>query len=170
MEMCVQFRVCSKCKMKYPLTSDYFHSAGKTGFRYDCKACRNKVQKAYQDKNLEAQRQRNKILYYNDLEGSRKRHRDWAKNNPIKNRMKAHRRRSAKSFTILPKEIKHLYASPCAACGSRNSIEADHIVPIARGGRTSIGNLQPLCKSCNCSKGSKLMAEWKLNRSSDTIE
>ena len=41
----------------------------------------------------------------------------------------------------------------CACCGSSNAIEKDHIKPIYQGGSDDIMNLQPLCKTCNTSKG-----------------
>lgn len=41
----------------------------------------------------------------------------------------------------------------CTACGSRNQLEVDHIVPVSRGGdEEDINNLQLLCKSCNAAK------------------
>jgi 5-methylcytosine-specific restriction endonuclease McrA len=36
----------------------------------------------------------------------------------------------------------------------------DHIVPIARGGRSTKGNLVPACKHCNTKKKQLLPAEW----------
>lgn len=41
----------------------------------------------------------------------------------------------------------------CAKCLSTGPLQKDHIVPIYRGGSDSINNLQPLCSSCNASKG-----------------
>lgn len=37
----------------------------------------------------------------------------------------------------------------------------DHIIPLMRGGDNMETNLAPCCRSCNSSKGSKLLAEWK---------
>ena len=47
------------------------------------------------------------------------------------------------------------YGKACISCGSKEDIEIDHIVSIARGGKNVLSNLQPLCKSCNVSKGTK---------------
>ena len=72
--------------------------------------------------------------------------------------------RAADRRVILDRELRRLYASPCASCGTRERIELDHIIPIARGGRHSIGNLQPLCRTCNASKWTWLLIEWKAKR------
>ena len=37
----------------------------------------------------------------------------------------------------------------------------DHIVPVARGGRTTKGNCVPCCKECNNRKQSMLPIEWE---------
>lgn len=65
-------------------------------------------------------------------------------------------------YKISNKFLQKIYSSPCAGCGTLKDISADHIIPIARGGRHSEGNLQSLCRSCNSSKGSKTMMEWKM--------
>ena len=49
----------------------------------------------------------------------------------------------------------------CAKCrtslvrggGAANSFHIDHIRPVSRGGGNDISNLQPLCRTCNLSKG-----------------
>ena len=45
----------------------------------------------------------------------------------------------------------------CLACGSKNEISLDHVVPVCRGGWNSVNNLQPLCRSCNSKKGKKII-------------
>lgn len=45
----------------------------------------------------------------------------------------------------------------CAKCGADAILTKDHIVPVSLGGSDSIDNLQPLCRSCNASKGTKII-------------
>lgn len=44
----------------------------------------------------------------------------------------------------------------CAKCGSRRNLEIDHIIPISKGGKTTLNNLQTLCHNCNMKKGSSI--------------
>lgn len=44
-------------------------------------------------------------------------------------------------------------AKCCAHCGSTDQLQVDHILAVAKGGKTERGNLQVLCKPCNVSKG-----------------
>jgi hypothetical protein len=45
----------------------------------------------------------------------------------------------------------------CKYCGSTEMLQIDHVIPVARGGRTHFENLQVLCQPCNGSKGAKLV-------------
>lgn len=44
----------------------------------------------------------------------------------------------------------------CVQCGSGFDLEYDHVIPVAKGGATSINNLQLLCRPCNRSKGAAI--------------
>lgn len=51
----------------------------------------------------------------------------------------------------------------CRYCGksvSPKELTLDHIVPVARGGRTTKGNCVPACKDCNNQKKNLLPMEW----------
>ena len=42
----------------------------------------------------------------------------------------------------------------CVDCGATTDLTADHVVPLARGGRND-GQRQTLCRSCNSRKGAR---------------
>ncbi len=51
----------------------------------------------------------------------------------------------------------------CHYCGKSiapKDLTLDHVVPVARGGRTTKGNCVPACKDCNNQKKNLLPMEW----------
>jgi 5-methylcytosine-specific restriction endonuclease McrA len=91
--------------------------------------------------------------------------------NKEKNRASKNARQSVRNralcdtkFIILDKELKKIYSSPCAFCGSTTNQSLDHIIPLSKGGRHSVGNLMTLCSTCNASKGNKFYMQWKLTK------
>lgn len=52
------------------------------------------------------------------------------------------------------------YGERCANCGCVKTLALDHVLPIARGGRSTLENLQLLCGACNRLKG-KLMVDCR---------
>ena len=44
----------------------------------------------------------------------------------------------------------------CVACDSKQNLQFDHIIPMAKGGATTAANLQILCRACNLKKSSKI--------------
>ncbi|MCK4390773.1 MAG: HNH endonuclease [Desulfobacterales bacterium] len=52
----------------------------------------------------------------------------------------------------------------CHYCGRSfppKDLTMDHIVPLARGGKSSKGNVVPACKECNNKKKYMLPVEWE---------
>jgi 5-methylcytosine-specific restriction endonuclease McrA len=52
----------------------------------------------------------------------------------------------------------------CYYCGGKfrpAELTMDHLVPIARGGRSVQGNVVPACKDCNSKKKYLLPTEWE---------
>jgi len=87
----------------------------------------------------------------------------WGEDNPEKVRQNkannSRKRRAAKhaspsNFTAeVFKGLCDAYGNRCLACGDTEAVlEADHVVPLTRGGSNDIGNIQPLCGTCNRKK------------------
>jgi hypothetical protein len=60
----------------------------------------------------------------------------------------------------IPKKVRHEVwqrdGGKCVDCGSRENLEFDHIVPIARGGGNTARNIELLCETCNRKKGARI--------------
>lgn len=91
---------------------------------------------------------------------------DKTENGKLSNKAKMHRRR-ARKLNALGSFTRAEFKALCSALGNIcldcreptpfGKLEADHIVSLAKGGRNDIGNIQPLCRSCNALKGTDTM-------------
>ena len=157
---------CTKCNQIKPFESFSKRKASKDGLQYKCKICDKKISAEWLLNNYEHMRKLNANWYAKNAEHDRNKTKEWRNNNPEKTRLQNLRYRTSKAkngvYKISKKYLLNLYSSSCYVCGSKSDIEVDHIIPISRGGTHSEGNLQPLCRSCNASKGAKTMSEWLL--------
>ena len=90
---------------------------------------------------------------------------NWVNSNPDKANSNWNKRRKnfdeANLYKVTKSEMLRIYSSPCFYCGSKTRIQADHVMPISRGGKHSIGNLVSSCQPCNLSKKDKTIMEWR---------
>ena len=73
----------------------------------------------------------------------------------------ARKNKAEGSFTEIEFQAKcKEYDNRCAYCGTLKPLEADHMVPLVRGGTNTINNIIPACKSYNCAKGTLTYEEY----------
>ncbi|HQU73118.1 MAG TPA: HNH endonuclease [Calditrichia bacterium] len=63
-----------------------------------------------------------------------------------------------------------IHAGKCHYCGNTfppDELTMDHVVPLARGGKSNKGNIVPCCKSCNNDKKYLTPAEMLLKKIRD---
>jgi hypothetical protein len=122
-----------------------------------CKKCGSCIRYASNQACVLCQREAGK-QYRKDNPNTRK---QWEKSNPEKMRINSLRRRARKQnaegdFTTQEWiDLCNQYHNICLCCKEEKPLEADHIVPLSKGGTNNIDNIQPLCKSCNSSKHTK---------------
>jgi hypothetical protein len=92
--------------------------------------------------------------------------REWAKDNKdyLKAKKAERKARVLKNGGYFTKEewvhLKDKFDNKCLACGKsekETKITPDHVVPLVKGGTSYIDNIQPLCRSCNCSKRAEII-------------
>lgn len=172
---------CSKCYEQKPLTEFYKHAGRKDGLSSPCKNCCKKDSATWAKNNPQKVKAMNAAKYKSNPERYKADSAKWQKENPEKVRVrnskwaKANKEKGASytqsyrarknnnnKYDISDKFFINLYNSNCIYCGSSKEIQADHVIPVSRGGAQSVGNLVPACKPCNTSKGAKTITEWKM--------
>jgi 5-methylcytosine-specific restriction endonuclease McrA len=62
-----------------------------------------------------------------------------------------------------PSLLEHFrqYGNECFYCGSQIALEADHVIPVSKGGGDELRNLVPSCHLCNSHKNAFTIDEWR---------
>ena len=156
---------CSNCKKLKGLAEFSKDSSRPDGVRYKCKECANAINAEYQRNNREKQNAKAKRWRDANPDKSRAAVSKYRKANPEVSLHGNHeyrtRKKNAPRYTVSKLDMKRLYSSSCAYCGATEDITLDHVVPLKRGGSHGIGNLVAACRTCNSSKGAKLLVEWR---------
>jgi len=115
----------------------------------------------YRAKHLEKRRAYSRRYYAEHREERLAYYREWAaENRDVANAAKINYRtrkvNSEGSFTAQEwQQLCEKYDNKCLCCSSDGPLEADHVVPLSKGGSSYIDNIQPLCRLCNSRKRDK---------------
>lgn len=142
---------CNDCQLDLDVALFAKRAASPDGLQHKCRACQSLLYRRWQRKHI-------------DQEVARVRR--WKQANRPKKKLAdlvtRARKHNAEIREVSEREIRRLLDSPCSACGTKGEAHIDHIIPLSRGGRHAVGNLQALCRDCNSSKGKRTMTEWKV--------
>lgn len=170
-------RICIKCGDEKVLTDFVKSSKHKNGYRNTCKLCKSKYSKRWRAKHPNSKEhtngymriwnKSNRYKYINWLKLNSDYMKIYRLRNPDKIKALHHRYINKKlnnggSFTA--EEWSNLCAlldNRCACCAVKTKLTADHIIPISKGGKSDINNIQPLCKSCNSVKNNKHATDYR---------
>lgn len=154
---------CNSCKLDLHNTEFEKRKDCKSGYRKQCKSCRQKIKSEYYKKNREKLIRYKKDYYNTNKESYLKKCSEYSKNNrPIKNAARA-KRRSLKLQATPPwadlEKIKLLYKKAKwleEITGFKYHV--DHIIPLSNDNVCGLhvwSNLQILESSYNLKKGNK---------------
>lgn len=174
-------KFCTRCQEIKPL-ADFYLSKQTGKPSASCKLCTSRAAREWSKNNPERSRQFVREYRKNNLERDKARQREnyyicrearlqygkeWRQANSEKIRQTARisqahslaRKHGAEgTFTFDQwQAICDYYGNKCLACGEQKPLTIDHIVPISKGGRNDITNIQPLCAYCNNSKQQKII-------------
>lgn len=177
-------KICTKCDIEYPSTTEFFYRGTSSPLSSWCKKCQRKQSSKWQADNREISLKRKRKHYrenkerYLELVGEWQADNkdkvvkilsDWQRNN--KDKVKGYRlaREANKKHETPEKEwlrCKEYFNYTCAYCGMsedshrekyKQQLHKEHVI---HSGRNDIKNCVPSCKSCNGSKHAKTLNEW----------
>lgn len=161
----VKTKICTSCGVEQSL-DDYYSRKDRPSRRSQCKLCDKKRAKKWYSKTENKDKSIKRVL-------------NWKKKNPEKNlflslayqrkhpekvRINNHNHEALKKSNggkIIYSDwvkLKNKYGNICLKCKKKDGevkLTMDHVIPLKLGGLNVIENIQPLCFSCNASKGAK---------------
>lgn len=161
----VDVKQCSRCEIYKPYSEYYKNNKTKDKYCSRCIHCTKESVRTWKKNNPEKVNAQNRRWSHKNPEKVLQFTRNYRIKNPDSVSNNNHKRRDLKinngTFVVTKSFIKKLYSSDCVYCGSKEKIQADHVIPLTKGGRHSEGNLVPACQKCNLDKRGRTITEWK---------
>lgn len=158
--------ICKACRKQY---------------REDNKEYRANQRHIRVSENKEMFNERKRICRAKNSDNYNENHRRWISENPERvieyrrrdydNNSDGYKRRAKLRRTITKEILSDLtneqyaetlsyFNNECAYCGSKEFLQEEHIIPVARGGEYTKDNIIPACVRCNSSKWSHHIDVW----------
>lgn len=145
---------CKRCGLIKPLTDFTPNKRTADGRQYQCRECIQKTAREHYRRNPAKAMQ--PVKRWQNSHGAELRH-------------QAHKRRARKrqlpgSHTLKDwQDLCRSFHGRCVRCGVKGKLTRDHVIPITdKRSSNDISNIQPLCYSCNSSKGNRHSADYRM--------
>jgi hypothetical protein len=172
-------KVCKKCQAEKPIEEFRRSKNTKSGYTSPCLECSNKAQRERNKlPGVKAMKSRlNREWRLDNADYNRKRKSDWTKENreSARKTVNSWRERNREHVRIMNDRYRSLklgaqgnhseqewlsmveyYEHKCLWCNEYAKVlTRDHVVPLSKGGKNCIHNIQPLCRSHNSEKHAK---------------
>ena len=173
----------SKNKAEIAIRSSLYYKQNRSEILLRVKKYRDKNKdeiKLYRLKNQESIKDNWKKYYEKNKERLFYKGKVWRKNN--KDKVNESKRKSNQKRRSLERNLASTFTTDqwqqclahfnhqCAYCGSKESLEQEHVVPVSVGGHYTADNIIPACKSCNSSKNNKIMQDWFTQHENYSVE
>jgi 5-methylcytosine-specific restriction endonuclease McrA len=176
-----EYKRCWQCKTTQPIHHFHNQKSLKDGKALTCKSCTKAYREAnkehlrayaaeyrqkHRERILAEKRIASKIYYQKNKEkiAERERRNRRPESQQLKGLLRRARLKANGIYRVTRQEILALRSRPCFYCGSKGKVVIDHVIPVVRGGRHSIGNFVPACVGCNARKKDKYIMEWRLGK------
>lgn len=174
-------KCCTKCEESKPVSEFGKNAKTLDGLFHWCKPCSRAQTAQWRAANLERNRENSRAwraanpgAQADACRRSRLKHGDkrraevsaWFREHPelaalYENRRRARSEGASGSHTVEEfRDLLQHYGGKCAYCGAPATCR-DHVIPLKRGGSDNITNLLPACASCNSSKRTRQIWEWR---------
>lgn len=182
----MELKQCTKCKEKYPATTEYFYKQKRTkdGLAPWCKKCRLEYQKKYQNEHKEEQKKRHAIWHIKNREIVLQRNKEFREANKehVREYQRKYQKENRDKYKIYRKQkvlhrnhritkqeweaCKAYFNYSCAYCGMTENehkalhneqLHKEHVI---HNGANDLSNCVPACKHCNSQKWEYSLDEW----------
>ncbi len=170
-------KTCNLCREGKPNEAFSKCSARVDGLQNYCKECASIKRKERYEVKKDEEREQNRQWFQKNQPWKRPEKREYLKawlaenrdRKNLSNALRKHRIRAGGGTIRLIDWLTlcEKFDNKCLNCG-KEEITMDHVIPISKGGAHNIENVQPLCVSCNCSKGAKTI-DYRRNYEVDGV-
>lgn len=165
-------KVCPACLIDKPRV-EFYERKGVNWISFRCKRCTIIKNAQWKKANPEKVHLSQNKYYRKNTTKCLAAIRVWTKNHREQAVLRCHSYRAKKKSNTIGKVtpeawsfMVNAYGNKCLCCGCVDKkLTIDHVIPISQGGAHSLSNLQPLCKSCNCSKNKRAFdyRPWRID-------